>query len=85
MPCITVRLDDDKNKRKGYLLRILPPLEGFPTTDAYQDTTRLNKIIEEQIKDFPSQYLWAHKRYKNSSTGTDFYQDYMLKQESNCS
>jgi len=77
IPCITVRLDDKNEKRKGYLLRVLPPLEDFPSDDLLKDTSRLNTIIEEQIQDFPSQYLWTHKRYKNyASEKRDFYKEY---------
>ena len=85
IPCVSVRLNSNSDPRKGYLLRLLPPLEDFPTKDAYQDTKRLNKIIEEQIQDFPSQYLWTHKRYKHyAEEKKDFYKDYLSKHESMC-
>ena len=87
IPLFTMRLlGNKKDKREGYLLRILPPLDNFPTDDAYQDVLRLNHILEEQIKEFPSQYLWTHKRYKHyPSEGKDFYKDYLLNNETGCS
>lgn len=84
--CISVRLLSDTDKRKGYLVRFLPPLDNFPSNDALEDTTRLNQIIEGQIKEFPAQYLWTHKRYKHyHSENKDFYQEYLLNNESPCS
>ena len=77
IPCITVRLLNDKEKRKGYLIRALPPVENFPSDDTFEDTSRLNQILEELIREFPEQYLWTHKRYKNyASENRDFYQEY---------
>ncbi len=81
IPVICVRLynnDSDKYKHKhGYLVRFLSPLEDFPTDDNSHDTTRLNQIIEEFIKEFPAQYLWTHKRYKHyQADNKDFYNDY---------
>ena len=83
IPCICVRLLE--GDRKGYLLRFYPPVENFPSDDALADTRRLNQIIEEQIKDFPDQYLWTHKRYKHyKDQNTDFYTDYLASHETIC-
>jgi len=85
IPIFTMRLYGEGNKkgddnRSGYLLRILPPVADFPSGDEYQDTLRLNRIIEEQIKEFPEQYLWSHERYKfYQSENRNFYKDYIAK------
>lgn len=50
---------------QGYLLRVEPPLEDFPTEDALADARRVNKLIEVQARRAPEQYLWAHNRFKN--------------------
>lgn len=63
--------------RNGYLLRFLPPLENFPSDSLEDDTRRINAILEEQIREFPEQYLWMHKRYKKSQY--DFYKNYAEK------
>ncbi|HIP94027.1 MAG TPA: lipid A biosynthesis lauroyl acyltransferase [Leucothrix sp.] len=85
IPCICVRLLDNKEPRKGYLLRFYPPVEDFPSNDVLADTTRLNQIIEAQIKDFPAQYLWTHKRYKHyKDQNKDFYADYLASHEASC-
>jgi KDO2-lipid IV(A) lauroyltransferase len=87
IPVFTMRLTKcNSDKRTGYLLRLLPPLENFPTDNDYHDIVRLNQLIEEQIKAFPAQYLWTHKRYKHyASESKDFYKDYLLNNETNCS
>ncbi len=74
IPFITVRLYDEKQRATGYLLRFLAPITDFPSDDIEQDTIRTNLIIEQQVKEFPAQYLWTHKRYKNSDeSGIDYY------------
>ncbi len=86
IPCITVRLLDTKGVPKGYLIKSLAPLDNFPSDDVSKDTTRLNQIIEEVIKDYPEQYLWTHKRYKHyADENKDFYKDYLNDNpDSNC-
>ena len=48
----------------GYRLRLDPPLEAFPTDDAFADTLRINELLERQIRVAPEQYLWIHRRFK---------------------
>lgn len=50
---------------EGYLLRIYPAVENFPSGDIEADTQRINHIIEDEILKMPEQYLWAHRRFKN--------------------
>lgn len=54
---------------RGYRLRCFEPLEGFPSDDAEADTARLNRWIEERIRENPAQYLWVHKRFKTRPPG----------------
>lgn len=49
---------------RGYRLHIHPPLAGFPSTDPVFDAVRLNRLVEEQIRRQPDQYLWLHRRFK---------------------
>ncbi|MDY6942093.1 MAG: LpxL/LpxP family Kdo(2)-lipid IV(A) lauroyl/palmitoleoyl acyltransferase [Pseudomonadota bacterium] len=53
---------DDKIGR--YYVRFYPPVEDFPTDDPLADTTRVNQIIEELIRQCPEQYFWVHQRFK---------------------
>nr|WP_274522080.1 lysophospholipid acyltransferase family protein [Halorhodospira sp. 9621] len=41
-----------------------PALEPFPTGDDVADATRINSVIEAQVRDAPEQYLWLHRRFK---------------------
>lgn len=52
-----------------YLLTLLPPLADFPTADAAADAIRINRLIEEQVRKAPDQYLWVHKRFKARGPG----------------
>ena len=55
----------ERNEATGrYHLKILPPIENFPTEDVAQDAVTVNKLIEEQVKRCPEQYLWTHRRFK---------------------
>ncbi|MEY4763968.1 MAG: hypothetical protein RI907_641 [Pseudomonadota bacterium] len=54
---------------RGWKIKFLPPLEGFPTKDAEADTAALNRYIEQQIALQPAQYLWVHKRFKTRPEG----------------
>lgn len=58
---------------RGYLMRILPALENFPGDSPIEDALRFNRLIEEQIRRVPDQYLWLHRRFKG--LGAD-YPDY---------
>lgn len=54
---------------KGYELIFQPPLENFPTDDALADTTRMNRIIEDAVREMPEQYFWSHRRFKTRPEG----------------
>lgn len=61
VPFFQQRLAD----HSGYLLRIYPPLENFPSDDEVTDTRRINQLLEEEIMKMPEQYLWTHRRFKS--------------------
>lgn len=52
-----------------YELTIHPALENFPSGDDLLDTTRINDLITEHVKDAPDQYLWVHRRFKTRPPG----------------
>ncbi len=54
---------------QGYVVRFLPPWDGFPSDDALADTARMNRWIEDEIRANPAQYLWVHKRFKTRPAG----------------
>jgi len=53
----------------GYLVRLLPALEDFPSNDPLADTLRVNRLIESWIREVPDQYLWVHRRFKPGGEG----------------
>ena len=48
----------------GYQLTLLPALENFPVEDEVANASRINHLIETQIRKAPEQYLWLHRRFK---------------------
>ena len=59
---MTTTLKDDDS---GYLCKISAPLKDFPTGDHKEDTARLNRYFEDEIRLRPAEYYWVHKRFKN--------------------
>jgi Kdo2-lipid IVA lauroyltransferase/acyltransferase len=63
LPCVTRLLPD------GYVLRIEPPWDNFPTGDLAADARRMNDFIEQRVLQMPEQYFWMHKRFKTRPPG----------------
>jgi len=65
-------------RRKKFVFRGGPVLELVRTGDAARDvelnTARFTAAIEAQVRRFPNQWLWIHKRWKTRPEGEpDFY------------
>jgi KDO2-lipid IV(A) lauroyltransferase len=71
VPLFYRRLPDDS----GYLLRFHAPLPGLPSRDAIDDTTRLNAVLEDFVRECPEQYFWIHRKFKNRPGVEDAYRD----------
>lgn len=56
---------------KGYLIKIWPGLEDFPSGDDIGDVIRVNKQMEKMVLEAPEQYLWMHKRFKTRPNESD--------------
>ncbi len=54
---------------QGYRVRYLPPWENFPTDDAVADAARMNRCIEDWVRECPAQYFWVHRRFKTRPPG----------------
>lgn len=65
VPFITEVLPD----HKGYRMEIFDPLENFPSGDITADALRMNQFLETQIRLFPDQYYWVHRRFKRRPAG----------------
>jgi len=49
----------------GYELKLLPPIENFPSDDPVEDARKYVDILEQQIRLCPEQYYWVHRKFKN--------------------
>ena len=54
---------------QGWRIRFMPPWDDWPTDDPVADAARMNRYIEERIRENPAQYLWVHKRFKTRPEG----------------
>lgn len=50
---------------------IEPAVENLPSEDEVDDATRVNQIIENQLRIAPTQYMWFHRRFKTRPAGYD--------------
>jgi KDO2-lipid IV(A) lauroyltransferase len=53
----------------GYVARLYPAWEDYPTGDVEADVRRMNAFIEDRVREMPEQYFWAHKRFKTRPPG----------------
>lgn len=65
IPFFTQRLPQGR----GYRVILQPMLTAFPSADPQADAQRINRLIENQIKQAPEQYLWVHRRFKDRPAG----------------
>lgn len=65
VPCITRLLQGGE----GYVLTFYPAWENYPSGDDIADTRRMNKFIEDRVREMPEQYFWLHKRFKTRPEG----------------
>nr|WP_282450962.1 LpxL/LpxP family Kdo(2)-lipid IV(A) lauroyl/palmitoleoyl acyltransferase [Marinobacter bryozoorum] len=55
----------------GYDIYFHPALEAFPSGDDVADATLVNRIIEQEIRRQPDQYLWMHRRFRTRPNRED--------------
>ena len=58
-----------RQEGRGYVARFYPAWEDYPTGDVEGDVARMNRFIEERVREMPEQYFWAHKRFKTRPPG----------------
>ncbi|OQA34147.1 MAG: Lipid A biosynthesis lauroyl acyltransferase [Betaproteobacteria bacterium ADurb.Bin341] len=68
VPCICRQVAD------GYEISLQPAWENFPGESVEADTERMNRFIENEVRQMPEQYFWLHKRFKTRPPGEErFY------------
>lgn len=63
VPCVTEMTDT------GYVCHFHPAWTDYPGDDLAQATARMNRFIEDRVREMPAQYLWTHKRFKTRPPG----------------
>lgn len=59
---------------QGWKVTFYPPWEDYPGDDIVAATRKMNAFIEERVLETPSEYFWAHKRFKTRPPGeASFY------------
>lgn len=60
-------------EKKKFLLMALPPISIEPSGDEEADvrrlTAKMSLLIENEIRKYPGQWLWIHKRWKTRPPG----------------
>lgn len=54
-------------KKKKYILKFFPIVEI--TGDTVEDTQRIQRALEQIIREYPDQWLWIHRRWKTRPPG----------------
>jgi KDO2-lipid IV(A) lauroyltransferase len=65
VPCVTRQLPG----ADGYVVRLYPAWDGFPSGDFEADARHMNAFIEARVREMPEQYYWLHKRFKTRPAG----------------
>lgn len=54
---------------QGWKVTFHAPWEDYPGSDMVAATRRMNAFIEDRVLEAPSEYFWAHKRFKTRPPG----------------
>ncbi|TCT18378.1 KDO2-lipid IV(A) lauroyltransferase [Bibersteinia trehalosi] len=55
----------------GYTVKIGPMVDFSDCDDEISTATKMNKVVEQEIMQAQSQYMWLHRRFKHLPDGTD--------------
>lgn len=65
LPAYVRRIDG----KQGYQLVIKPALKDFPCGDEQQDAQRVATSLEENIREYPEQYMWTYRLFNTRPGG----------------
>lgn len=51
-------------EKKSYVVRILPEIQPNKGESDIQVMERVNRVYEQEIRRYPEQYFWVHRRFK---------------------
>lgn len=63
------------SKTGKYTVTMYPAMKKIPDENIVQTLTRINAMIEEQIRQAPDQYWWIHRRFKTRPEGEPPFYD----------
>ena len=66
---LSVHFYRTNEKNPQYQIIIEPELQDYPTQDELADATRVNALLEMQLRRAPTQYMWFHRRFKTRPEG----------------
>ncbi len=49
---------------RGCEVRFYPALDDFPGADPVEDARRMNREVEQLVREMPEQYMWSYRRFK---------------------
>ena len=58
-----------RNADMTWTITFSAELTDYPSGDDQADAQRVNKLLEDEIRKHPDQYLWLHKRFKTRPEG----------------
>lgn len=62
-----------EEEERQYVLHFYPEVTlantGDAEADAAENTARFNQVLEDRIRQYPSQWLWMHRRWKTRPPG----------------
>lgn len=62
------------DKAHQYVVKVLPEMVPEENETDEQSAARLNAMYEKEFHQYPEQYFWVHRRFKNRPEGeADFY------------
>ena len=71
VPYFPERLADGR-----YKLRLLEPLQDYPSDDLVSDTMQYVSVLEQHVRRCPEQYFWIHRKFKDlPESYPDYYAD----------
>ena len=55
----------------SWVIDICPEFSGMRESSVSQALSEMNQLFEKKISQYPEQYLWVHRRFKNQPEGKD--------------